>query len=326
LALILLTTAGRQAADRALASPPEEGVTLVSAKISPPRERLVTRTVYSTPQLLGHIEDPVVNESSGLAASRTNPGLLWTHNDSGDGPFIYCLDMETTSCGTWQVAGAEAVDWEDMSAGPGPDATKDYLYIGDIGDNAAARDHITVYRVSEPEVSPSDRASSRDAPSVTEASEAFQLEYPDGPHDAETLMVHPRTGDLYIVTKEFARSSGVYRAKAPLDTSSTITLDRVATVNLDGFLTARTGGDISPDGRRVVFSTYMDGFELTLPERTKRFKAIWKQEPTSIALGYRKQGEAIAYSADGSSLFTTSEGAGAPLYEIQVLDNRMLPR
>ena len=97
--------------------------------------------------MLGRIDDAAIDESSGLVASRTNPGLYWTHNDSGDGPNIYALDERGAHRGTWRVKGASAQDWEDIAAGRGPQAGVSYPYIGDIGDNEARRSEIIVYRV-----------------------------------------------------------------------------------------------------------------------------------------------------------------------------------
>src|SRR6185295_671328 len=86
---------------------------------------------YGQPTTLATIKDKSVAESSGLVASRTTPGAYWTHNYSGDGPFIYAFDTRGDSYRTFRVMGAEARDWEDIAAGPGPQPTKSYLYIGD---------------------------------------------------------------------------------------------------------------------------------------------------------------------------------------------------
>src|SRR4026209_2890410 len=99
---------------------------------------------YGQPTTIGTIKDKSVNESSGLVASRTTPGMYWTHNDSGDGPFIYAFDTAGDTRGIFRVTGAQALDWEDIAAGPGPQANKSYLYIGDIGDNNDARDEVIV--------------------------------------------------------------------------------------------------------------------------------------------------------------------------------------
>src|SRR5688500_11113911 len=106
--------------------------------------------LYGTPTKIGDLEDRAIDESSGIVASRTTPGLYWTHNDSGDGPYLYALDERGHRRGVWRVSGATAYDWEDIAAGPGPTAGTNYLYIGDIGDRGGSRSLIIVYRVPEP--------------------------------------------------------------------------------------------------------------------------------------------------------------------------------
>src|ERR671914_2212087 len=90
---------------------------------------------YGTPTRIANLKNSSINESSGLAASRLNPNVYWTHNDSGDGPFVYAFDSTGESRGVFRVAGAQARDWEDAGVGPGPERGKSYLYLGDIGDN-----------------------------------------------------------------------------------------------------------------------------------------------------------------------------------------------
>jgi hypothetical protein len=89
----------------------------------------------------------------------------------------------------------------------------------------------------------------------------------------------------------------------------------VGTITIEDFLSDRTGGDIAPDGTRVILSTYAAGYELSLPDGAP-FDEIWDQEPQRVDIGEHQQGEAITYSADGESLFATSEGPHAPLYRI----------
>ena len=96
---------------------------------------LILVQTYAPPVKLATIADSAINESSGLVASRTNSGAYWTHNDSGGGPFIYALDTNGETLGTFRVNGATNRDWEDIAAGPGPQHGRSYLYIGDIGDN-----------------------------------------------------------------------------------------------------------------------------------------------------------------------------------------------
>jgi hypothetical protein len=272
---------------------------------------------YGPPATLSTIRNSAITESSGLAASRTSRGIYWTHNDSGDGPFLYALDTTGRSRGVWRVTDADATDWEDIAAGPGPISGKSYLYVGDIGDNNSSRPEIVVYRVLEPLVSNADRASTKERPRPTESADAIRLRYPDGKHDAEALMVHPTNGDLYVVTKVAFASPTVYKASAPLSTNKQTVMQKVADLrvpNLFGGII--TGGDISPDGRRVALCDYFQGYELVWKQSVGPFDEIWNQRMTTIDLGKRHQGESVAYRLDGNALLMTSEGRSSELIQV----------
>ena len=291
------------------------------SKESPPVNQ--QRAPYAAPARIANLEDKAVRESSGVVASRRNPGLFWTHNDSGDGPNLYAFDRQGRKRGVWRVEGASAVDWEDIAAGPGPEPGRPYLYVGDTGDNDRARSVVTVYRVAEPEITESDAASDRKNPRPTATAEAIRLKYPDGKHDAETLMVHPKTGDIYVLTKSLT-VAGVYKLAAPYTSKQVNTLARVGELKMPTlFAGLLTGGDISPDGTRVVLCDYVAAYELTLPTAAPSstsavgFDAVWKQTPLVIELGERAQGEAVCYSEDGSSVLATSEKRNPPLIEVK---------
>lgn len=275
--------------------------------------------LYGTPTTIANIKNPSINESSGLAASRTNTNIYWTHNDSGDGPLVYAFDEKGESRGVFRVAGAQARDWEDMAVGPGPKRGQSYLYLGDIGDNGKQRSEIVVYRVPEPKLIAADRDSSKSNPRTSEASEAIRLRYPDGKFDAETLMVHPTSGNLYIVTKVMLKNATVYEAPAPLVAGRVITMKRIGDIKVPSLLGgALTSGSISPDGRRVALCDYLQGYEAVLPPASNDFNAIWKQTFTAFRLGQREQGEAITYRADGKALLATSEGKSPPLIQVEL--------
>ena len=263
------------------------------------------------------MEDSGLRESSGIVASRTTPGLYWTHNDSGDGPFLYALDDRGARRGTWRVTGAGSRDWEDVAAGPGPKQGASYLYIGDIGDNRRVRKEVIVYRVEEPTILPADVNSKKSTPRTTETAEAIRLRYPDGSHDSEALLVHPVTGDIYLITKITFGSPAIYKAVAPHNASRTTALARIGTLDTPGLFGGMiTGGDISPDGRRVALCDYVQGYEIVLPGGAD-FDRIWIQALTIVALGERRQGEAIGYRLDGRALLATSEGRPAPLIQVE---------
>ena len=273
---------------------------------------------YDKPKVVGKIESSEIKESSGLVVSKCQPNVFWTHNDSGDDALIYAFNTKGEKLGTWKVTGAKAVDWEDIAE------IKDMsgecvLYIGDIGNNTRVlRDEFTIYRVKEPKISPETKSSSKKNPLATGAAEAIRFEYPDTRRDAETLMVHPVTGDIYVVSKRLSGAAAVYKLKANFDSNKTGKLEKLTDFSVpaipNGFL---TGGDISPDGKRVVVCDYFNAYELSLPDASKNFDEIWKQTPATIELGPREQGESIAYSADGNSIFANSENKKSPLIEVK---------
>lgn len=272
---------------------------------------------YDPPVHLANFENRSIVESSGIGASKLNANVFWTHNDSGDGPFLYAFDRQGKNRGVWRVGGASAVDWEDMAIGPGPNQGQYYIYAGDIGDNSKKRAEIQVYRVAEPSIAASDSSSTTKSPRNTDPATVIRLKYPDGKHNAETLLVHPSTGDLYIITKSTAAAAGVYKLKAPFPNSGPSTLARIGEVRFPNSLIGLiTGGDISPDGERIILCDYLGGCELVLPATQGiAFDEIWKQPLMPVNVGARKQGEAICYRADGLALLATSEGRPCPLIE-----------
>lgn len=279
----------------------------------------VVSAQYGSPTTIATLKNHSITESSGLVASRSSPGAYWTHNDD-QGPFIYAFNATGASLGVFRVAGAKAYDWEDIAIGPGPDRGKSYLYIGDIGDNNAVRSEIIVYRVAEPTLDPANANLTKARPGSTESAEAIRLRYPDGKSDAETLLVHPVNGNIYVVTKVPLRDPVVYEAAAPANSGNVITMKRIGEIRVPSlFGGVLTGGSISPDGRRIAFCDYFRGYELVLPAKSSGFNDIWKQRMTDFDLGKRNQGEAITYRLDGKALIATSEGALSPI--IQVVRN-----
>ena len=302
------------------ATPSAKEVRKKSQSQSAPEQK---RAAFGEPARVAALEDPAVDESSGLAASRREPGLFWTHNDAGDGPLIYAFDRQGRKRGTWRVAGAQAFDWEDIATGPGPRPGQHYIYVADIGDNELARPTVVVYRVPEPAATAEDAGSTATAPRVTEPAEALALKYPDRRHDAEALAVHPRTGDIYVITKEAEGGAGVYKLPAPVAGATEGTLERVGEVRVPAVFPGMiTGADISPDGRRVVLCDYLGAYELTLGDARAPFDDIWRQTPLAFDPGQRKQGEAICYGPDGESVFATSEEKNPQLIEIKRLNKK----
>jgi hypothetical protein len=278
-----------------------------------------------------NVNSPDVVEASGLASSRADEDFLWIHNDSGDSARVFSIDRQGNHHATFTLAGAEAIDWEDMAIGPGPEAGVSYLYLADSGDNAAVREGIVVYRVPEPDVNTSDTLTARGFDNVA----ALELRYPDRPHDAETLLVDPLTGDLVIVTKELAGGpSFVFRAPGSIEPGTVTTLEEVSTINfagLDsqvevpadapalvlGLSDLPTGGDISPDGKLIIIRTYGSIWVWDRPEEGPLWDFV-RTLPCEAPSEIEPQGETIAFDADGRGYTTVSEGANPPLYHFRV--------
>lgn len=272
---------------------------------------------FSEPKTVGKLESPELNEASGLAASKCQPDVYWTHNDSGDDAFIFAINGKGGHLGTWKVAGATNVDWEDIEAIKDKGG-KCFIYIGEIGDNDRERSEGTVYRVAEPNVSDSARNSSRKDPLETNAADALRFEYPDSRHDAETLLVHPVSGDIYVLSKRTDGPSEIYKLKPDFSAANSqvaVKLGEIAVPAVpNGLLTS---GDISSDGKHVVLCDYFAGYELTLPAAAKNFDEIWQQKPARIDIGKRDTGEAIAYSIDGNTIIAISEKKNTPVIQVQ---------
>ncbi len=252
---------------------------------------------------LGELKHPSIREASGLAASRSNRNVLWTHNDSGDRNRVYALSTTGQHLGIYEIPGCPAGDWEDIAVGPGPDAGTDYLYVGNIGDNRGARESRNVCRVAEPFVD------ERQAPveTVLAGAQMLRFRYPDGARDAEALLVDPLNGDIYVVSKREARV-GVYRARYPQATAGVSVLEAVATLPLRYVV----AGDISPNGRELLVKTYTGVYYWSRPPE-QTWDAALAAAPRAVPYTIEVAGEALGWAGDGTGYYTLSEEAlGVP--------------
>jgi hypothetical protein len=250
-------------------------------------------------RVTGEVATTGASELSGLAISRSQAGVLWTHNDSGDVPRVFAVTSRGRVLAELAVPGAEARDWEDIAVGPGSGG-RPALYLADIGDNAMERPSVTVYRVREPRVPAA-------AGGSTARAGALALRYPDGAHDAEALLVSPTSGALFIVTKAYGGRAGVYLAARPR-LGSTTTLRRVGSVSL-GSGDAVTAGDVSADGGTIALRSYLRA--LVWPRRRgESIAAALKRRPcvARADLIDEGQGESLALTRDGGAFYTVPEG------------------
>jgi hypothetical protein len=259
---------------------------------------------FSAAARAGLVTNPDIVEASGLAASRRNANVLWLHNDKGDTSRVFAISTTGASLATFVLAGAEASDWEDIAVGPGPIAGAGYLYVGDIGDNSATSDTIEVYRVAEPEVIPSS------AEVTLSGVDRLEFRYPGGQgENAETLLVDPTNGNLYVVTKSDTGEARIYRASPPFVPLDRTTMTLVTTLQFGSAPLlgdpSATGGDISPDGSLIAIRSYDAAYAWRRPAGTTVEEAL-ATTPCALPIRAESQGEAFAFFSDGTGYFTLS--------------------
>lgn len=243
---------------------------------SPPAEA-------ANPGVVCRFTDKRFTEISGMATSIRHPGVLYLHNDSGDGPFIYAVDALT--CETLATLTVRGVDPRDAEAlATGRDAQgRPVIWFADIGDNLDSWPYVRIHAIREPK-----RLSNRSVDAV-----GYRVTYGDMPHNAETLLANPARPELWILTKQLAHGS-LYRLPVPLRTDG---VNIARKIRREGGLV--TDGAVSPDGRRYVVRDYDDAYVYAgLPPG----RLIAK-----IPLPFQLQGEAITWAPDGRSLLITSE-------------------
>lgn len=282
-------------------------------------------------EVTGDLIGSGIDESSGLAVSRRHEGVLWTHNDSGDGPWIMAISASGALRARVRLEGVSAVDFEDMAWGPCTSRTGppegSCLYIGDIGDNRHRRRHVHIYQVREPDLPPH-RAGDTPTTLTARPERAWHVRYPDGPHDAESLLVHPRTGHIWLVRK--ARKGRSLAFEAPLDAEATTSrapglmrpLGALDPGRLDLSGRLFTGGDIAPDGRCLAMRTYQEVLLWCAPadDPSRLGEVFSAQPPTDRARPpIMLQAESIAFSPSGDTLWMTTERTLAPILRARVL-------
>ena len=256
---------------------------------------------------LGVVSIGGLQEASGIAASRRNPGVLWVHNDGASGA-VHAVGMNGARLATFFL-GRAVSDTEDIAVGPGPVAGLSYLYVGDIGGNKPRRD-VQILRIPEPVVDP---GWAGNPPTVFFSGvNAFTVSYPDGKYDAESLMVDPRSSDVFVVTKQ-GGTARVYRANFNFRAPGSQTSWGFVTSVPFGLV---SGGDISADGTQIVLrrEDYAQTWE--------RFNGEWigvslSRRGTGIPVigpPQEPNGEGIALLPDGSGYVTISEGVNPVLY------------
>ncbi|MBL9132578.1 MAG: hypothetical protein JNG86_15340 [Verrucomicrobiaceae bacterium] len=279
-----------------------------------------TGVTPSRSERIATLQDTRINESSGLARSLRDPETFWTINDSGGEPCVFAIDIHGHTRAKVRLPNAVNFDWEDLCGGL-DEKNKPVLYIGDIGDNFRVRQTVQIYRIPEPELVP-DGARAPEIASV--APVVWHVSYPDGPHNAEGLLVHPVTRRIHILTKSDDGKSALYAFPLQFEADKPVVLEKIVAVTFTGHERVGkrviddrmcTGAAFSPDGSRLVASTYSSLYEWSLPKDLPMAEAMAK-EPARLVPDLLRQLEAVCYGADSKTLWITSEHLPAPLVKV----------
>lgn len=253
-----------------------------------------TTIEFAPAERLAENTDPRLRETSGIAASHANPGLIWTQNDSGNEPEIYLVDTDLKIKLIVRLADIENRDWEDIAVGPGPDPSKTYVYIADIGDNLGVYPYKYIYRFVEP------KAGSTEVITLDKVDRiVFELE--DGMKDTESLMVDPQSKKLYILSKrEFPAS--MYEIENIGNPRDTITAPKVLTLPMLSLVAA----DCNHKDGSVLMKNYTNVY-CWENNGNQSIITLLKGNPKTIAYESEPQGEAITWAVDGTGFYTLSE-------------------
>ncbi len=264
------------------------------------------RIPYAPGRKLALLANKAIDESSGLACSRTNAGLFWTHNDSGDDAQIYLFDSEGRDLGSTRLRGVFAFDWEDIFSFS--EKGKSYLVLCDVGNNGRAAGVQPIYLIEEPAIDATSGVTKDSVPVVQE----IHVSYEDDHRDCEAVALDPTSKTILFATKEDKKGSLVYALKWPEpNPKRAFAARRIATLDIPSV----TAMDVSPDGLRAIVLTYRDAYEYTR-KPDEDWSQGFSRPPRTIIAPRRIQGESICYGSDGKTLYLTSEKLPTPLFEI----------
>lgn len=313
-------SAGKPAAAGAAGDAPAEPVPDAGAQdaatpdAQTPAESCGPCEQYAEPKAAGMVAVSELSALSGLAISRSQPDILFAHNDH-DRPVVYALDLQGQLHARITLQ-AEATDIEDIAVGKCD--TNICVYLADVGDNSARRDEYAVLRFVEPTV-PSAPGDEQQSPMF----ERLRFRYDDGSHNAESFFVGPN-GNMYVLTKLAPGNGGNVDATGP---SSVYRIDAnafarggVATATKVATLPVPMSGEAAlsaaaahPCGLGFLARTYDRVYEFRVPPSAADFEAAFAATPLVVAEPDEMQSEGIDYLADGRGFVSSGEGRSAPL-------------
>ncbi len=251
----------------------------------------VIATKFAATAIAKEILPGVVDEASGIADSKINPGYLWIEQDSGNPNDLFLMDREGRIEKKINIKPATNRDWEDIAVGNGPVKGTSYIYLADIGDNKRLHKEYFIYRFPEPAA----------AVDTVFIADKLSFKYPDGSHDAEAILVDPKTSDIYIITKRDAVSL-IFKFPYPQNTTGLNTVVYVGSLAYNGVVSAAC----SADGQEIIIKTYLS-LNYWKRKKTESIEQALKRKPVQLKYLPEPQGEAVCFRNDRSGFYTLSE-------------------
>jgi hypothetical protein len=239
--------------------------------------------------------NPLINEISGIADSKVNPGFLWGQEDSGNPSQLYLISHNGSVTKTIFLKGIVNRDWEDMALAGGD------IYIAETGDNNLAFSEYSFYKFPEPGF----------ATDTVRAIDNIRFTYEDGSHDAEAFLVDAHTKDIYIITKRDSPSK-IYKLAYPYSLTSLNAATFIGALPYSGVVSAA----FSPSGNEIIIKTYT-GLRYYIRTEGESVEQVLRKSYVELPYKLEPQGEAISFANDNSGFFTLSEkgfGSSVNLY------------
>lgn len=235
-----------------------------------------------------------LKEISGLAPSKNFKNALWLIEDSGTQPKIDLIGTDGSFIKRYPIS-AHNRDWEAVAIGPGPDDTKNYIYIGDIGDNLENYDEYAILRFEEPQGEQENIG----------FYETIKFYYPGNvSYDAETLLVDPKTKDIFIITKRQLNVK-VFRLPYPQSTTTLTEAEFMGDIGYWGITT----GSVSVSGEEILLKSYVSIFYWKRKDGETIFETLQRPYDLSPYYVVEPQGESICWDWEAKGFYTISERA-----------------
>lgn len=263
-------------------------------------------------KIMGKLSASELNEVSGMAASQLQKDVLYVHNDSGDSSRFFAISTSGKLLTTYFFKGIykgrlSVLDCEDIATGPGPVKGQQYIYLADIGDNFSLRPTIQLYRFKEP------AATNKTSDTLDAA--VLHLVYPDGPHDAETILIDPKQKMILLVSKR-EDSVNIYSCPLMFGNNDKVTLKHCGKILLQGKGSSKwiVAGSIAANGNHILLKSLEKVFYWQRKGNEPVYKTLQRQPVKQKNFVAHGQQEAITFAAGAKGYYVVAEGKGSDVY------------